>query len=80
MIIAALKSNISSDNRSPIHIETIYTLLNLDIEIWFEERIGDGINVSDKVFEDTGLKKHTRDVRKGKFPLKKNFLNGTKYR
>jgi len=61
VIIAALKSNISSDNRSPIHIETINTLLNLDIEIWFEEGIGDGINVSDKVFADTGLKKHTRD-------------------
>ena len=61
MIIAALKSNISTDNRSPIHIETINSLLNLDIEIWFEEGIGGGINVSDKVFEDTGLKKHTRD-------------------
>ena len=61
MILTALKSNISSDNRSPIHIETIKTILDLGIEIWFEEGIGDGINVSDKAFEGAGLKKHTRD-------------------
>ena len=29
---------------------------------------------------EKAVKKYTRDVRKGKFPLKKNFLNGTKYR
>ena len=29
---------------------------------------------------EKAVKKYTRDVKKGKFPLKKNFLNGTKYR
>ena len=27
---------------------------------------------------EKAVKKYTRDVKKGKFPLKKNFLNGTK--
>ncbi len=29
---------------------------------------------------EKAVKKYTRDVRKGKFPIKKNFLYGTKYR
>ena len=29
---------------------------------------------------EKAVKKYTRDVKKGKFPLKKNFLNGTKLR
>ena len=29
---------------------------------------------------EKAVKKYTRDVKKGKFPLKKNFLNGSKYR
>ena len=29
---------------------------------------------------EKAVKKYTRDVKKGKFPLKKNFLNGTKHR
>ena len=48
MIISALKSNNPSDQRSPIHKDTIKTLLDLDIEIRFEERIGKGININDK--------------------------------
>ena len=28
---------------------------------------------------EKAVKKYTRDVKKGKFPLKKNFLNGTKF-
>ena len=52
---------IPSDTRSPIHEDTIKNLLNLETEIWFEEDVGLGINSSNKVFEDIGLKKHTRD-------------------
>ena len=29
---------------------------------------------------EKAVKKYTRDVKKGKFPLKKNFLNGSKLR
>ena len=46
MIISALKSNNPKDNRSPIHKETISTLINLGIEIWFEDNIGEGVNTS----------------------------------
>ena len=61
MIIAALKSISISDTRSPIHEDTIKNLLDLGIEIWFEEDIGLGINTSNKVFEDAGLKRHSRE-------------------
>ena len=61
MIVAALKSISISDTRSPIHEDTIKNLLDLDIEIWFEEDIGLGINSTNKVFEDAGLKKHSRE-------------------
>ncbi len=61
MIIAALKSNILSDARSPIHLETINSLLNLGVEVWFEEDIGIGINVSNSIFKELGLKKCSRD-------------------
>ena len=61
MIISALKSNNPSDQRSPIHKDTIKTLLDLDIEIRFEESIGKGININDKTFEELGLKKCNRE-------------------
>ena len=58
MIISALKSNNPKDNRSPIHKETISTLINLGIEIWFENNIGEGVNTSNEIFQQLGLKKH----------------------
>ncbi|MFL2703528.1 MAG: NAD(P) transhydrogenase subunit alpha [Gammaproteobacteria bacterium] len=61
MIISALKSNNSTDNRSPIHKETISTLINLGIEIWFEDNIGEGVNTSNEIFQELGLKKHSRN-------------------
>ena len=61
MIIAAIKSNNSSDKRSPIHKDTVKTLLDLGIELWFEESIGDGINTSDSVFEAIGLHRRSRE-------------------
>jgi NAD(P) transhydrogenase subunit alpha len=61
VIISALKSNNSTDNRSPIHKETISTLINLGIEIWFEDNIGEGVNTSNEIFQELGLKKHSRN-------------------
>ena len=61
MIISALKSNDASDHRSPIHIDTISALIELDSEILFEEGIGEGIYTSDKEFLDKGLKAASRD-------------------
>ena len=61
MIISALKSSVGTDSRSPIHIDTISTLLNLGADVFFEENIGRGINVSDKIFEQSGLKKSSRE-------------------
>jgi NAD(P) transhydrogenase subunit alpha len=61
VIIAAIKSNNSSDKRSPIHKDTVKTLLDLGIELWFEESIGDGINTSDSVFEAIGLHGRSRE-------------------
>ena len=61
LIISALKSSIASDERSPIHIDTIKTLVELGVEVWFEEDIGDGINVKNQTFVDAGLKKHSRE-------------------
>ena len=46
MIISALKTSVDTDSRSPIHIDTISTLLNLGADVFFEENIGIGINVS----------------------------------
>ena len=48
MIISALKSSVVSDKRSPIHIDTVKNLVNLGLEIWFENGIGEGINVSNE--------------------------------
>ena len=56
MIISALKSSVDTDSRSPIHIDTISTLLNLGADVFFEENIGIGINVNDKIFEQSGLR------------------------
>ena len=39
MIIAALKSNTDSDTSSPIHLDTIKTLIDLGAEVWFEEDV-----------------------------------------
>ena len=61
MIIAALKSSNPLDSRSPIHIDTVKRLLDLGIEIWFEEDIGKAMNIDNKIFEDVGLKKHSRE-------------------
>ena len=61
VIISALKSTSHTDTRSPIHIDTIKTLIDLEIEVWFEEGVGSGINVNDSAFEDIGLKKHSRN-------------------
>ena len=60
MKIAALKSTNSKDERSPIHPDTISMLLNLGVEIVFEEDIGNGINVNNKVFEELNLTKSSR--------------------
>ena len=61
MIISALKSNNELDNRSPLHIETVKTLIDLGAEIWFEEDLGQGINVRNEEFIQAGLKKHSRE-------------------
>ena len=51
MIITALKSNNDLDKRSPLHMETVRTLIDLGAEIWFEEGVGQGINVSNEEFK-----------------------------
>ena len=61
MIISALKSNNSGDQRSPIHKDTVKNLLDLGKEICFEESIGKGININDNTFEELGLKKYKRE-------------------
>ncbi len=61
MIITALKSNNDKDTRSPIHSDTLNNLLNLGVQIQFEENIGNGINVSDEIFQDQGATKSTRE-------------------
>ena len=61
VIISALKSNDSSDHRSPIHPETISALVSLGADIFFEEGIGDGIFTSDNDFEKLGLKVTSRN-------------------
>ena len=42
-------------------METVRTLIDLGAEIWFEEDVGQGINVSNEEFVQAGLKKHTRE-------------------
>ena len=61
MIISALKSNNEKDTRSPIHLDTLTNLLKLGVQIQFEENIGNGINISDEVFQDQGITKTTRE-------------------
>ena len=61
MIISALKSNNQKDTRSPIHSDTLNSLMDLGVQIQFEENIGVGINKDDEVFQDIGLKKATRE-------------------
>ena len=62
MIISALKSTIETDTRSPIHFDTINTLINLGVDVIFQEGIGDGINVSDKAFKTWITKIFTRGL------------------
>ena len=47
MIIAALKTIDTKDQRSVIHPETIQPLVNLDAQIYCESGICDGINITD---------------------------------
>ena len=61
MIISALKSNDPKDQRSPIHPDTINTLTDLGVEIYFEHDIGNGINTSNSIFEKMGLKGASRE-------------------
>ena len=67
MIISALKSTTETDTRSPIHIDTINTLINLGVDVIFQEGIGDGINVSDKVFKKPGIYSARWAKRSGSF-------------
>ena len=78
MIISALKSSVGTDTRSPIHIDTIDTFLNLGADIFFEENIGNGNNVSDKIFEQRGLKKYSREecLKKGELIITNQPLGG----
>ena len=77
LIISALKSSIASDERSPIHIDTIKTLVELGVEVWFEEDIGDGINVKNQTFVEAGLKKHSREdcLKNGNLIITNQALN-----
>ena len=46
MIIAALKTIDTKDQRSVIHPETIQSLVNLEAQIYCESGICDGININ----------------------------------
>ena len=61
MIISALKSNDSKDNRSPIHLDTIGALLSLETKIMFEKNIGDGIFTTNEQFKKAGLEESERN-------------------
>ena len=60
MIISALKSTDTSDQRSPIHSETISSLISLEAEIFFEDGIGEGIFTSNEIFQGKGLRAASR--------------------
>ena len=60
MIISAIKSKDTSDTRSPIHIETISSLISLETSIMFEEGIGTGIYTEDNAFKEFGLNAASR--------------------
>jgi len=61
LIISALKSSESSDTRSPIHLETLQALIDLDTSIIFERGIGGGIFTDDDSLENLGLKAKSRE-------------------
>ena len=61
VIISALKSNDSKDNRSPIHLDTIGALLSLEAKIMFEKNIGDGIFTTNEQFKKAGLEESERN-------------------
>jgi NAD(P) transhydrogenase subunit alpha len=62
MIIAALKTTVSEDLRSPIHIDTIKNITSLDgINIRFEKGICEGINISDEKMIESGLSSVSRE-------------------
>ncbi len=61
MIISALKSTDPKDKRSPIHPDTISSLLGLKSEVWFEKMIANNINIADEIFVERGAKKFSRE-------------------
>jgi NAD/NADP transhydrogenase alpha subunit len=61
VIISALKSKETTDTRSPIHLETISSILSLETSIIFEEGIGAGIYTDDNAFEKLGLNAASRN-------------------
>jgi len=78
MHIVALKSPDSRDHRSVIHPDTVGRILDLKgVKLSFESGIGDGINISDKIFIDLGLKAVTRDecLSKGNLVITPSFLS-----
>ena len=82
VIISALKSNDSKDNRSPIHLDTIGALLSLEAKIMFEKNIGDGIYTTNEQFKKAGLEESERneclqnsDLIISNQPLKEEELN-----
>ena len=57
MKVSAIKALDSRDPRSAIHPETIKNLISKNIEVIFEEGIGKGIHIEDKIFEELGVQK-----------------------
>jgi len=58
--VSAIKALDRRDLRSAIHPETIKNLISNDIEVLFEEGIGKGIHIEDKIFEELGAAKVSR--------------------
>ena len=60
MIIAALKTIDTKDQRSVIHPDTIQSLVNLEAQIYCESGICDGININDDSLKNKEISIHTR--------------------
>jgi len=60
MIIAALKTIDTKDQRSVIHPETIQTLVNLEAQVYCESGICDGINITDDSLKNKEISIHSR--------------------
>ena len=60
MKVSAIKALDGRDLRSSIHPETIKNLISNNIEVIFEEGIGKGIHIEDKIFEELGAAKVSR--------------------